>query len=110
MNEATLEFKVAIEADQATLHKIQHQLNGANSQCPALTNVLPVMIKETLLAAGVTNDFEVEVQPGHIINHPKGVGLLSEDLCLEVDAASHRLNKNQAIYAGAYPDDILCSD
>jgi hypothetical protein len=110
MNKTTLEFKVAIEADKATLHQIQHQLNGANSRHPALTNVLPVTIKETLLAAGVTNDFEVELQPGHIINHYKGVGGLSEDFCLMLDEASHRLNKNQAINTGAYPDDILCSD
>ena len=82
MNEATLEFKVAIEADQATLHEIQHQLNDANSHHPALTSVLPVTIKEILLAAGVTNDFEVELQPSQIITHYEGIGELSEDLYL----------------------------
>jgi len=82
MNKTTLEFKVTIEADQATLHEIQHQINSANSRYPALTNVLPVMIKETLLAAGVTNDFEVELQPSQIITHYEGIGELSEDLYL----------------------------
>jgi hypothetical protein len=110
MNKTTLEFKVAIEADQATLHQIQYQLNSANSYHPALTNVLPGMIKETLLAAGVTNDFEVQVQPSHIINHYEGIGGLSADFCLAFDEASHRLNKNQVIYTAAYQDDILCSD
>jgi hypothetical protein len=109
MNKTTLEFKVTIEADQATLHEMQDQLNDATSHHPELTNVLPGTIKETLLAAGVTDDFEVELQPSHIITHYERIGGLSADFCLALNEAYY-LNPNQALYTAAYRDDILCSD
>ena len=109
MSKKNLEFTVVIKADEATLQDIQAQLAGAKGKHPLLTEVLGVVIKETLLTAGVTSNFEVDLRPGYVTTHYPGGGGLSSD-AWEGVALSDSDSAEWDIYASTYQDEVICSD
>jgi hypothetical protein len=74
-NVSTCEFKVVIKADEPALRQIHTLLTQARPGQPALTEVLATTVKETLLAAGVTTDFDVELNSGITPWRNEGLGL-----------------------------------
>jgi hypothetical protein len=110
MTETTLEFTVTIKGDETALHNLQNQLNDPSSNPSTLGEVLPVMIKKTLLAIGDSPEVEVELHPSHLINHAEGIGGLTGDLWLETNNPDYHRD-DELIFLRAFSDDeILCSD
>jgi hypothetical protein len=58
---STCELKIIIKAEEPALRQICALLTQASPGQPPLTEVVVTTVKETLLAAGVTTDFEVEL-------------------------------------------------
>jgi hypothetical protein len=66
MSNTTLDFKITVKGDEATLRDIRSKLTSTGADCPDLNNVLSVIVQQTLMAAGVSGDFEVEFNCGNI--------------------------------------------
>jgi hypothetical protein len=60
-NTQVYELQIILKADEPTLCEIHDSLTKARSDHPGLTHVLAAMVKETLLAAGIADNFEVEL-------------------------------------------------
>lgn len=75
-NVSTCELKIMIKADEPALRQIYAMLTRGKPGQPALAEVLATTVKETLLAAGVTTDFEVELNSSGIsFGCSEGLGL-----------------------------------
>ncbi len=110
MIEPTLKFTVAIKADEAVLNNLQQQLNITNSAHSLLGEVLPQTIKETLVAAGTSDDVEIELHPSHLINRYDGTGDFTTKLWLETHNPAYH-HDDELIFLKAIPqNEILCSD
>jgi hypothetical protein len=80
MSETNLDCMVTFKGDEATLHEIQSKLTDEATDRPPLANVVRVMIQQILIAAGVTGNFEVEIQHGQIHKlYPSGGGLNAQE-------------------------------
>jgi len=60
------ELRIILKADEPTLREIHDALTKARPNHPVLSNVLATMVKETLLAAGIVDNFEVELHLAEI--------------------------------------------
>ncbi|MCG3210351.1 MAG: hypothetical protein FOGNACKC_03982 [Anaerolineae bacterium] len=110
MIETTLEFTVAVKANEATLHTLQNQLNCGTTPPSPLGQILPELIKETLQTTGPAAEVEVALHPGHLVNHFENPGGLASDLWQEV-SRPNRAARSGLAYLKARPgDEILCSD
>lgn len=110
MSETTLEFTVTIKGSETALHHLQNQLNGSTSDNSTLGEVLPVMIKRTLLAINASPEVEVELHPSHLVNHPEGIGGLTGDLWLETNNPDCHRDDELIFLRPFSSDEILCSD
>lgn len=81
MHETRLKFTVNIDADEATLHNIQHRLSGS-------TDKLAGKVKEMLVALGIPNNFEVELRCSEIFIPYKGRTGLSEEAWGDMETPS----------------------
>jgi hypothetical protein len=110
MNETTLEFTVAIKADEATLRDIHDRLTNTTSDRIALTDLLTDWLSERLIVAGVTKDFRIELHPDHMITHyPGGEGLSAREW-VEAEELSHHYSDSQDDLPDNHQDYPLYSD
>ncbi len=113
MKETTLELTVTIKADESTLRDIQKTLSSAESNRPPLADVLTVMIEQTLVAGGITDDFEIGLEHSHItLHHREGGALrvreweggLSAREWMETQEISEHITGGQDIQEADYED------
>ncbi len=109
MIQTTLEFTVAIKANEATLHDLQNQLNSTDRHPSALGEALPLLLKE-LVAVGASADVEIELHPGQIVNRYQGPGQFSSKLWLETNNPAGHLDDEIILLKTLPPNEILCSD
>jgi hypothetical protein len=110
MNQKTLEFTIAITADEATLHDIHDRLTNTAATRIALIDLLTDWLTERLMVAGVTKDFKVELHPDHIITpYPGGAGLNAREWS-EAKKLSHHFSNGQDDLPKNFQDYSLYSD
>lgn len=76
MSDTSLNFAITVKGDEATLRDIYGRLTHPDTGCSDLANVLAVMVQQTLIASGVTNDFDVTFHCGQVQKaYQRGGGL-----------------------------------
>lgn len=83
MSETTLQCALTITADETTLQNIQKLLASQEDERPPLSDVLAKVAKQTLIAAGITDDFKIELQHSRITTSYQRSGGLNPDEWLE---------------------------
>lgn len=61
MNETTVELSITIRGDDSALENAHKLLSGEAEECPPMLKVLAEISKQTLIAAGVNEEIEVEL-------------------------------------------------
>ena len=69
MQEKFLDLKISIQADEAILADIYSKLTDPSNECAELAAALSELVRQTLLAADVTDDFHVELHCSSIKQH-----------------------------------------
>ena len=65
-NRRNYELKILLNADEPTLREIYDTLTRARPNHPVLSSVLATVVKQILLAAGIADNFEVELHLAEI--------------------------------------------
>lgn len=111
MKETCLEFSVVIKAGEPLLRNIHNRLVSApQPHRPALNNVLANVIKDTLIAAGVDEEFTVELHPDRIIAHYDTGGGLNAQEWLEAEELKHHVAGDQDVQPPSYISGTLYSE
>lgn len=66
MDESTLDLKITFCGEEAVLSEISNKLISETADHTTLGEALSVIVKNTLIAAGVSKDFGVKIHQSHI--------------------------------------------
>lgn len=79
MKEANLDLRIILKADEETLRAIRDKLLSGDDDAQQLTHKISEMTKQTLIAAGLADQLNVEFNCGHITSLQAASGGLSYD-------------------------------
>lgn len=80
MNETTVELSITIRGDETALENVHKLLSGEAEDCPPMLKVLAEISKQTLVAAGVSEEVQVELHSCRIsTRYTRGGGLNAEE-------------------------------
>lgn len=66
MTTTTMDLKITFSGSEETLNDIKSRLERASTDSTSLSETLAAIVQQTLEAAGVTNDFSVNVHGSQI--------------------------------------------
>ena len=66
MSRATLDLLITIRGNEAILKEIQHRFNDENDECTLLCNAVATSTHQLLIAAGVTDNLELDTHCGQV--------------------------------------------
>ena len=66
MSKGTLDLLITIKGNEAVLKEIQHRFNDENDECTLLCNAVATSTHQLLIAAGITNDLELDTHCGQV--------------------------------------------
>lgn len=76
MTTNTLDLKITFSGGEDILNDIKNRLESGTAGKPNLSDALASIVQQTLVAAGVSDDFDVKVQSSQIRkNYGQGGGL-----------------------------------
>ena len=64
MLKGTLDLRITVKGDEAVLRGLQQQLTNADDDCSDLSNDIATTVYKMLVAAGSTEEIEVNLQCG----------------------------------------------
>lgn len=79
MKEANLDLRITLKGDESILRAIRDKLTSGDDQAQQLTNAISEMTKQTLIAAGLADQLNVEFNCGYISSLQPASGGLSYD-------------------------------
>lgn len=77
MKEANLDLRITLKADETTLRIIRDKLTSDDDEALQLTHQISEMVKQTLIAAGLVDNLNVEFNCGYISSLQSTSGGLS---------------------------------
>jgi hypothetical protein len=80
MNETTVELAITIRGDESALEKVHKLLSSETQDCPPMLKILAEISKQTLIAAGVNEDIQVELHNCRLsTRYTRGGGLNADE-------------------------------
>lgn len=83
MSETTLQCSLTIRAEETTLQNIHNLLVSQEDERPPLSEELAKIAKQTLIAAGIKDEFKIELQHSRMTTSYHRSGGLNPDEWLE---------------------------